>query len=85
MGMSHYNLIEMAMGAEVNGKLVHQKDSVSLPDTDAKSEGEEGKCRTSQKAGNREKQVTTLEVAAWVTEKKNLHSNQMHEMVHASI
>lgn len=68
-GNVYYNLIEMEMGAEVNGKLVHQKDCVSLPDTDTKSEGEEGNTSPAKRPATEKSKVTTLEVAA-VTEKK---------------
>jgi cytoskeletal protein CcmA (bactofilin family) len=35
-GDVYYNLIEMAMGAEVNGSLVHTKDMSKLPSKFAK-------------------------------------------------
>ncbi|WP_235937761.1 polymer-forming cytoskeletal protein [Marinobacter caseinilyticus] len=35
-GNVYYNLIEMAMGAEVNGNLVHQKEPVALLKQDSK-------------------------------------------------
>jgi len=36
-GSVYYNLIEMAMGASVNGNLVHQREPVGLLSQDAKS------------------------------------------------
>ncbi|WP_305967289.1 MULTISPECIES: bactofilin family protein [Marinobacter] len=38
-GSVYYNLIEMAMGASVNGNLVHQREPVGLLSQDAKSAG----------------------------------------------
>ena len=36
-GSVYYNLIEMAMGASVNGNLVHQREPVGLLSQDSKS------------------------------------------------
>ena len=38
-GSVYYNLIEMAMGASVNGNLVHQREPVGLLSQDAKAAG----------------------------------------------
>ncbi|MHA7927023.1 MAG: bactofilin family protein [Marinobacter sp.] len=38
-GSVYYNLIEMAMGASVNGNLVHQREPVGLIGQDSKSAG----------------------------------------------
>lgn len=35
IGNVYYNLIEMAIGAEINGKLVHQRDAEAADDPDA--------------------------------------------------
>ena len=42
IGNVYYNLIEMAIGAEINGKLVHQPEG-QVPLLDSKRESESGK------------------------------------------
>src|SRR5690606_20795136 len=40
-GNVYYYLIEMAMGAEVNGNLVHHKEPISLDEQDSKKDNKE--------------------------------------------
>ncbi len=61
-GNVYYNLIEMAMGAEVNGKLVHQKDmGVEPPKEKPQKEAESASVQ--KKAPVDSAKVTSLEVA----------------------
>ena len=46
-----YNLIEMAIGAEINGKLIHDEPHAAIPEDGSVASGAEGEADADQETG----------------------------------